>query len=110
MKSTALYEDSTVRVDDDGVTVFRYYFPFATKKFIPYARIRAVDSGVLPGFGGRWRLWGTSDFMNWFALDVRRPLKDTAVVLDVGRRVAPTFTPEDSDAVVDAIRVRLTGG
>ena len=47
----------------------------------------------------RWRLWGSGDFVHWWNLDPNRPRKQAALVLDVGRRVRPTITPDDPEAV-----------
>lgn len=101
-----IYDDGLVRVDDDGVTLRRYYFPFGAKKLIPYSKIRGVDTAVLGNWNGRWRLWGSSDLWSWLPLDVRRPRKDTAVVLTVGR-ISPVFTPDEPGRVADLIRGRI---
>lgn len=47
----------------------------------------------------KWRIWGSGDFVHWWNLDVRRPGKDVALVIDVGERILPTITPNDPDAV-----------
>jgi hypothetical protein len=39
-----IYDDGLVLLDEAGVTLRYYYFPVATKKFVPYDRIRAVDT------------------------------------------------------------------
>ncbi|MCZ4563679.1 hypothetical protein O4160_22825 [Rhodococcus sp. IEGM 1401] len=102
-----IYDDGPVRLDEAGVTLRYYYFPFATKKFVPYDRIRAVDTAVLGNWNGRWRLWGASTIDQWLPLDVMRPKKDTAVVLTL-RRISPVFTPDDPDQVAHLIRERMT--
>ena len=48
---------------------------------------------------GRWRLWGSGDFVHWYSLDDRRPKKTTAIELDTGGRIRPTITPDDVEAV-----------
>jgi len=37
-----LYDDGGVVLDDDGLTIRRYYFPWAGPKHIPYSAIRHV--------------------------------------------------------------------
>lgn len=105
--STVHYDDGLVRVDDSGVTLRHYYFPFAIEKFVPYCDIRAVDTAVLGNWNGRWRLWGASTTDQWLPLDVMRPKKDTAVVLTI-RRISPVFTPDDPELVARLIRERIT--
>jgi hypothetical protein len=45
------------------------------------------------------RIWGTGDFRHWFNLDVSRPRKHVALVLDVGGWVRPVITPDRPDEV-----------
>jgi hypothetical protein len=33
------------------------------------------------GTMGRWRIHGSGDFVHWFNFDVRRPRKDSAIVI-----------------------------
>jgi hypothetical protein len=47
----------------------------------------------------RWRIWGSGDLRHWWNLDPRRPSKTVALVLDVGRFVRPTITPNDPATV-----------
>ena len=102
----ALYEDRTVRIDDQGVTIRHYYFPFVSK-FIPYSQIESVDLGVMSWLSGRLRIWGTTDFSSWYSLDLSRPWKETAVVLTLAGRGAPSFSPKDPDRVEAEIRSRI---
>ncbi|MFI8568505.1 hypothetical protein ACIGGF_18300 [Rhodococcus sp. NPDC078407] len=102
-----IYDDGLVLLDESGVTLRRYHFPLAIRKFVPYDKIRAVDTAVLGNWNGRWRLWGASTTDQWFPLDVMRPKKDTAVVLTI-RRISPVFTPGDPELVAHLIRERIT--
>ena len=101
------YRDPQITLDQTGLRLRHYYFPLATKKFVPYDRIRAVDTAVLGNWNGRWRLWGASTDDQWLPLDVMRPKKDTAVVLTI-RRISPVFTPDDPELVAHLIRERMT--
>ncbi|MFC4603809.1 hypothetical protein [Rhodococcus kronopolitis] len=103
-----LYEDGTVRIDANGVTIRHYYLPFVSR-FLPYERIESVHSGELSNIGGRWRIWGTTDFSHWYSFDIRRPSKSTAIVLETPGRVTPAFTPMDPDAVESMIAAQLAG-
>ena len=94
-----LYDDGVVICGSDAVTI-RWYYLWGAKT-IPYTMIKSV--AVLPLTGAnavrRWRIWGSGDFIHWWNLDPHRPRKDTALVLDVGRLVRPTITPEDATTV-----------
>jgi hypothetical protein len=101
------YDDGLVRVDEDGLTLARYYFPFATSKHIPFDQIRAIDVRPMGWLTGRLRGWGTTHPRFWLQLDPRRFRKTTLISLDIGRRVHPAFTPADPDAVLQLLRARV---
>jgi hypothetical protein len=92
----ALYEDSGLRLDEDGITIRRYYFPLASPKRIPYSEIK-----------GKGRVWGAGDPRYWFPLDIRRGSKQTLLVLELGHRVRPCISPDDPDRVIDLLRDRV---
>jgi hypothetical protein len=52
---------------------------------------------------GRWRLWATASPKYWAHLDLRRPKKREALVLDLATLVKPFITPDDPDAVAAII-------
>jgi len=93
------YDDGNIRCDDQGISIRRYY-PWGTKR-IPYSAINAVETLPLTGLQKvrRWRLWGSGDFTHWWNLDPRRPSKSVALVIDVGRHIRPTITPDDPTTV-----------
>jgi hypothetical protein len=106
--SPAAYDDGGICCDDLGLTIHRYY-PWGAKQ-IPYTAIQGV--GTLPLTGANsvrlWRIWGSGDFVHWWNLDPRRPGKDTALVIDVGRWIRPTITPDDPTAVTRILTERTT--
>lgn len=97
-----LYDDGRVALDESGITLRGYYFPFGQSKHIPYRSIREVRTAPLTWLTGKGRLWGTTSPAFWFPLDLSRPRKTTLVVLDTGAWVKPAFTPDDP-AQVQAI-------
>ena len=108
MKQT-LYDDGLVQLDADGLTIRRYYFPLGTSKHIPYARIQGVQERHMGALTGKGRLWGSGDLRHWFPLDLRRPQKEKALVLDVGKSVSPVITPEDPERVLALLQERMSG-
>jgi hypothetical protein len=58
------YDDGRVACTDDALVIRLYYFPFGDKR-IPYADIGQVRRTALTGMGGRYRLWGSGDFIHW---------------------------------------------
>jgi hypothetical protein len=82
----AVYDDGRVRVDSDGITLRRYYFPIGTAKHIRYRDIRSVDLRPMSWLTGKGRAG-----------------KHTLMVLDLGARVSPAFTPDDPQRAGDLI-------
>jgi hypothetical protein len=101
------YDDGGLRVDADGITIRRYYFPWAGPKRIPYSAIRQVEARPMGWLTGRGRGWGTANPGYWFPLDVRRASKGTLLIFDLGRRVKPCATPNDPGRVIELLRPRV---
>jgi hypothetical protein len=92
-----LYDDDRIACDDDGL-IIRWYYPWGEKQ-IPYRSITAVNRLQLGPLRGKWRIWGSGDFVHWWNLDGRRPKKDVGLEINVGGRIRPMITPDDPDAV-----------
>jgi hypothetical protein len=103
----ALYDDGLVVLDDEGITLRRYYFPLGTPKRIPYTQVKSVEAYEMGWLTGKGRLWGTSTFRTWLPFDADRARKQTLLELDLGRVVKPSFTPDDPFRVLTLIRDHL---
>ena len=102
-----LYQDSCLILDEDGLTIRRYFFPLASDKRISYADIRGVQTETMNWLTGKGRWWGTADPRAWLPLDLRRHRKDKLLVFDVGQPVKPCVSPDDPDRVVELLRPRV---
>jgi hypothetical protein len=96
-----LYDDGRIACDDEGVTI-RWYYLWGNKR-VPFRAIRSIKTFPLRRVRGRWRLWGSGDFVHWYNLDRSRPKKQTGIEIDTGRRVHPCITPDDVAAVTRII-------
>jgi len=93
------YDDGSVALAGDALVIRRYYFPFGAKR-IPYGEIEQVRRVPLTFMRGRYRLWGSGDFTHWFNLDMARPSRDDAFIIQVsGKSIKPVITPRDPDTV-----------
>jgi hypothetical protein len=99
------YDDGRVSCSADGVRLRMYYFPWGTKT-IPYDAVRGLQKVDIGAFTGRGRIWGTANLRYWANLDPSRPGKTTGLVFDLGRRVRPFVTPDDTDRVEALVRLR----
>lgn len=104
---TALYEDAGLTLDEDGITINRYYFPLANAKRVAYSDIQGIKSEKMGWNSGKGRIWGAGDPRYWFPLDVRRGRKSTLLVLDVGKRVRPCIAPEDPAKVIEILKAKV---
>lgn len=100
-----LYADGVVRVDPDGLTVRRYYWPRGRKR-IPFDTIREYRTHALTMGHGQYRVHGIDRRGRWYSRDRRRQDKPLAIVLDVGRRIRPVLTPADPQAVLSILDQR----
>lgn len=107
MSSRALYDDGKVLLDEAGITLRRYYFPIGTAKRIRYRSIRSMTVRPMGWLTGKGRGWGSAHPRYWLPLDIRRPRKDTLVVLDVGKHVQPAFSPDDPARVQEILQHRI---
>jgi hypothetical protein len=103
----ALYSDRWISCDDHAITIRGYYFPWGSKR-IAYGKIRSAVVVPTAALSGKARIWGTANPTLWASLDPRRPSKNRALILDIGRRIRPFLTPDDVDTVAQVID-RKTG-
>ena len=98
------YEDETVAIDSNNVTIKRY-FTRGGSKVIPLSSIRGFDVFDMGPLTGRWRIIGLGPGRprNWFAGDRKRRAKGVAISLDIGRWIKPAFSPSDPAAVVQIL-------
>jgi len=93
-----LYDDGRIACDDHQLVIRRYYL-WGSAKRIPYKAIRSVTRRPMGAGSGKWRIWGSGDFVHWWNLDPGRPKKELALEIDTGGRIVPTITPDDPEAV-----------
>lgn len=103
------YRDQWIICGDHHLIILGYRFPFGNPKIIDYDDIRSVTRVEMGLFTGRGRLWGTTSPHLWAHLDLRRPWKHEALVIDLGSSVKPFITPDDPDQVQRIIEEKMAG-
>lgn len=103
-----LYDDGLVTLDEEGVTLRRYYL-WGAAKHIPYATIASVRRRSMSAVTGRWRIWGSGDLVHYWPLDTKRPGKSEAIEVDTGHHWIPTFTPDDPERVARILDEHTVG-
>jgi hypothetical protein len=91
------YDDGKIACSDTDLVISNYYFPAGAKR-IPYTAIREVRMTPLRVYG-KFRIWGSGDFVHWFNLDGSRPRKQTALVIYLDQRIRPVITPDQPEQV-----------
>ncbi len=103
-----IYQDDTVTVSEDGLTLHNYRWK-GDRRVIPAGSIDAVERFGMGPWSGRYRLVGIGFGRprSWFAFGKSRTNRTTAVSVDTGAIIKPTFVPDDVAAVEEALR-RIT--
>jgi len=94
------YSDSLISIDDNGITIRLFYFPFGAK------RVNFSDIETVQVFkGGCLRIWGSGDFRTWFGLDWGRTSRSMTFIIkrkNTWSRVG--FAAKNSESVANILR------
>jgi len=102
-----LYQDKLVRITGNSIEFFHYTFPLLRSKVIPLSAIDHIDVRKPSIINGKWRLWGSGNFITWFPLDAGRPIRDRIFVVTLNdRRSKIGFTVVDSASVIRVLNGR----
>jgi hypothetical protein len=102
----ALYEDAGLVLDEDGITIRRYYFLLTAPKRVAYNKIRGIRAKPM-SWARKRRFWGAADPRYRLPRDGHRATKQTLLILELGRWVRPCITPEDPARVIAVLRDRV---
>jgi hypothetical protein len=90
------YSDNLIAIDNEGITLKVYYFPFCRSKRIKFSDIQKITAIK----GGCFRLWGSDDFQTWFGNDWSRMERKMRFVIEIKNSwFRSGFTCKDSDTV-----------
>lgn len=108
MKKEILYQDSLVIIDDNSITLKKYYYPSLSSKKILFSdiiKIKAFEPTIL---NGKWRISGTGDFRTWFPWDSARPKRDKIFKIFYKNKiwVRSGFTVENSKKVEEILHTK----
>lgn len=103
MVSEVIYSDKLVEVTNDGILFRHYHFPFGSRR-VAFSEVDGVLAKEATWSNGKWRIWGTGDFVTWFPRDWKRPGRDRIFIISFpGRRRRIGFTAEDSQKVMNIL-------
>jgi hypothetical protein len=93
-----LYREKSLLITDEGITIFKYYFPLGQPKTIPWSNIKNIKLERLTLLTGKLRTWGMELKPYWFHLSWRAN-KDYMFVIDSGAFFKAAITPDNVEAV-----------
>ena len=98
-----LYEDKQIKVYRELIVINKYFFPLATSKTILFTEMETVALVNSDGVTHTWGICGKY-LNNWFPMDGSRKNKKKFIEIVLkGRKIKPSFTPEDPDKVFQII-------
>jgi len=108
MNGNILYADKLVEIRNGYILFYNYYFPIPNSKTVTFDEIETIFI-VKPTFiNGKYRYWGSGDFIHWFPLDMRRSKRDAIFILHrKNKKVKIGFTVEDSEKVAGLLKDKV---
>ena len=86
-----------------------YYFPTFSDKTVQFREIENIVLKKPTLKKGKYRFWGTGDFIHWFPLDNQRSKRDVIFILfRRSKRIRIGFTVEDSKKVRELLEGKVT--
>ncbi len=102
--SQLLYKDKLVRISDHSITLYNYYFPSSKSLTVLLQDIKKVDTLMPTLLNGKFRFWGTSNFITWFPKDLKRNIRDKIfIIYRNNKKIRIGFTAEDSQKVFNIL-------
>jgi len=93
-----LYREKSLLLTDEGIVIFKYYFPLGQPKKLSWSEIQNVKLKPLTLLNGRLRAWGCELMPYWFNFGWRAD-KEFMFLIDSGSFIKAAITPDDIDAV-----------
>jgi hypothetical protein len=101
MAENNIYEDRLVQISNDSILIKNYYFPLIGSKRVPFKKIEFVTAEKPSLLKGKFRIWGTGNFVTWYPLDFARPSRDRIFIINLlGKTIRVGFTVNNSETVL----------
>lgn len=100
-----LYQDNLVKINDDSITLNKFYFPTLSQKVILFSDIDKIEVRKPTIWSGKWRIHGTRNFRTWYPYDSSRPKRDRIFIVRYKNKwIQSGFTVENSAEVESILR------
>ena len=109
MNENILYSDRLIEIRNDSILFHNYYFPIAAAKAVKFDEIETIFIKQPTMLNGKYRYWGSGDFIHWFPLDTKRSKRDIIfILLRKNKTIKIGFTVEDSEKVIGLLKDKVT--
>ena len=108
MIKNILYSDKMIEIREDEILLRNYYFPTFSCKTVKFSDIEKIVIVKPSLVNGKFRYWGTGDFVHWFSMDFQRSKRDVIYILYKKNKIIKIgFTVEDSEKVTDLLKHKV---
>ena len=100
-----LYKDSLVEISNNSITFFNYYYPGGKSLSVSFYDIDRIEVKEPTLLNGKYRYWGTGNFISWYPKDFQRSGRDFIFFLfRKNKKIKIGFTVEDSPKVIGILK------
>lgn len=100
-----LYQDDLISISNDSITFFNYYFPNGKGLSVNYFDIDKIEFKEPTLLNGKYRYWGTGNFVTWYPRDFKRSTRDRIFFLYRKNKIIKIgFTVENSQKVITILK------
>jgi hypothetical protein len=104
MNTGIIYNDNLIEIKSGSIILKRYTFPFLKPKEISFDEIEKIEALVPTLMNGKYRHWGSNDFITWFPMDNRRQERDKIFIIHIkNKRRRMGFTAESSEKALEVL-------
>lgn len=104
-----LYSDKLVEINEDEILFRKYYFPSFSDKVVKYSEVEKIEIVNPTIKSGKFRYWGTGDFLHWFPMDNQRKKREVIYILyKKNKRIRIGFTVENSEKVTELLKQKVS--
>jgi hypothetical protein len=100
-----IYQDNLVALSNNSITLFNYYFPSGKSLSISFYDIDRIEIKKPNLLTGKYRFWGTGNFVSWYPKDYKRSTRDSIFFLyRKNKKIRIGFTVENSQQVIPILK------
>jgi ABC-type phosphate transport system substrate-binding protein len=101
----SIYRDNLVEISNGSITFFNYYYPSSKNLTVKFNEIEKFEVKEPTLLTGKYRFWGTGNFITWYPKDFKRNTRDHIFFLfRRNKKIRIGFTVENSQQVISILK------